>query len=455
MIDLARRDFYYYCRFRMPSVYTEDRPHLRTLCNTLQRFYESDRSRIIINMPPRHGKTLTVELLVEWVFGTDHALGVVVACYNETLSSRFSKAVRGGIQERQGTKPVFTDYFPGVKIKDGDGAMQLWALEGSHFSFLATSPGGTATGLGAQLLIIDDLIKNAEEAFNERILEEHWEWYTNTILSRIEKGGKQIVIQTRWATGDLSGRLLEFEPDKWDLILMPAQNEDGTMLCEDILDSEEFEDRKLKTDPVIIAGNYQQTPYDSIDRLYPDFNTYDLVPVGGSVESYTDTADEGSDFLASAVYRVVKNTAYILDVLYTQESMEKTEPKTAAMLSEHRCQTAFIESNNGGRGFSRNVDRIMREQLAYTGCNVQWFHQSNNKVARILSSATNVVNSVMFPVGWERRWPRFAQDIKAMGRGAKWKHDDCADLLTGIVEKSLGRKAPAPIAVDLPTVSRW
>lgn len=441
MIDMARRRFYFYCRFRLPRVYTKDRPHLERLCDALQAFWEGDRKRLILNMPPRFGKTLTVELLTEWILGEFKDLGVFVCCYNETLSSRFSKAVRGGIQEvsNPSGRPVFSDYFPGVTIKQGDAAMQLWALEGSHFSFLATSPGGTATGIGAQLLIVDDLIKNAEEANNERILEEHWEWYVNTILSRLESGAKQIVIQTRWSTKDLTGRLLAFEPDKWDVIKMPAMAEDGTMLCESILSKEEYLDRESKTDPVIFLGNYQQEPFDSIDKLYPAFKTYqpEELPTTGPVEAYVDTADEGQDFLAGAVYRLFKGTAYILDAIHTQAPMEQTEPALAHMLAEYKCNDAFIESNNGGRGFSRNVDRILREDLKYPQCRVNWFHQSANKQARILTNCVTAVNSIRFPVGWDNRWPSLAQSLKAMSRGAKWKHDDAADMITGIVEKSI------------------
>ena len=91
--------------------------------------------------------------------------------------------------------------------------MNLWSLEGGYNNYLATSATGTATGtatgFGCSLMIIDDLIKNAEESYNENILEKHWDWFTNTMLSRLEEGGKIIIIMTRWATGDLAGRALE------------------------------------------------------------------------------------------------------------------------------------------------------------------------------------------------------------------------------------------------------
>ena len=95
--------------------------------------------------------------------------------YNETLSTTFSKNVRNDIQEEKADiyKPVYSDVFPGVKIKRGDGSMNLWSLEGGYNNYLATSPTGTATGFGASILVIDDLIKNAEEAHNENIKEKH------------------------------------------------------------------------------------------------------------------------------------------------------------------------------------------------------------------------------------------------------------------------------------------
>ena len=87
--------------------------------------------------------------------------------------------------------------------------MNLWSLEGGYNNYLATSPTGTATGFGCDLMIIDDLIKSALEANNESVLDKQWDWFTNTMLSRLEEGGKIIIIMTRWASGDLAGRALE------------------------------------------------------------------------------------------------------------------------------------------------------------------------------------------------------------------------------------------------------
>ncbi len=447
--DMGRRSLYDYCRIRHPQVYTKSRPHAKVLTDTLQDFLEDKLvdvagnkiSRLILNLPPRHAKSFSAINAVQWYLGQNPNKSVFAISYNSILSGRFAKSVRDGIQERKaGPKLVFSDFFPEVKIRQGDAAYDMWSLEGSHFSFLATSPSATITGIGTSLLIIDDLIKDANEAYNERILDEQWQWYTDTVLSRLEQNAKQLVIMTRWSTNDLCGRLLSLEPEKWHVIKMPAYDETtDTMLAPDILSKEDYLDRKGKTDPQIFEANYQQSPTDGEDKLYKGFKTYDILPTGTN-EAYFDTADEGDDFLAGGTYVVKDNTAYITDILYTQDPMEKTESQAAIMLRNNATQIAHIESNNGGKGFARNVEAIMREKLGYTSCGIEWFHQGENKLARILSQATNATNSIVFPTDWQTRWPVFARDILNISRMSKWVHDDAQDFITGIVEKSLSRE---------------
>ena len=289
------------------------------------------------------------------------------------------------------------------------------------------------------MLIVDDLCKNASEAMNERVLEGHWDWYNNTMRSRLEARAKQINIQTRWSTKDLTGRLLDHEGEKWYVISMPAFNEaEEAMLCDDIFSRETYEELSQTLDPVIFQGNYQQRPFDSIDKLY-SIKTYrpDELPNDGVVHGYIDTADKGEDYLAAIFYRTIGTKIYVVDVLYTQESMEVTEPKTADMAIKNGCTRLHIESNNGGGGFGRSVQRIMAEK-GYTGCQFEMFHQTENKVARILSNATSVSNSMLMPDDWKYLWPAAHRDLVNASRSAKWLHDDIYDAVTGTVQYGLG-----------------
>ena len=416
------------------------------LCNEFQDFIQSDDEVMIVNEPPRHGKSRTAGLLVEWVLGNDKNQKIMTGSYNETLSTMFSKNVRNDIMEAKADvyKPVFSDVFPGVSIKRGDGAMNLWSLEGGYNNYLATSPTGTATGFGATLLIIDDLIKNAEEANNELTKEKHWVWFTDTMLSRLEEGGKIIIIMTRWASDDLAGRALEhfYESGaKVRHICMKALQDDGSMLCPEVLSYKSYMSKIKAMGADIASANYQQEPIDIKGRLYTSFKTYNKLPQdsGGrslleGIYSYTDTADEGSDYLCCVIWGAYMKEAYILDVYYTQQGMEITEKETAGRFFEFKVNKARIESNNGGSGFARNVIRILREQFSSNQTVVKWFHQSKNKKARIISNSTWIMEHVYFPQNWKDKWPDYYSAMIKYQRDGDNRHDDAPDATTGVAE---------------------
>jgi len=447
--ELARRYFWEYCKFRAPDFYNEDRPFLRDLCDKLQWFVqEAEEQIMVVNIPPRHGKSRTATNFVDWLFGVyGKGVKVMTGSYNETLSSTFAKQVRDTIAERPTPGvTVFSDIFQGVNIKYGEASAQKWALEGSQVAnYLATSPSGTATGFGCNIMIIDDLIKNAEEAYNEMQLQKLVDWFTNTMLSRTENGFKLIIIMTRWATGDLAGFVLENFPNVVHINYKAVQ-EDGSMLCPEILSAEDYAFKTKNMNKDIVEANYNQNPIDIKGRLYSSIKTYTEIPKderGNALFSYllnyTDTADKGSDYLCSICYGMYGDSYYILDVLYSKDAMEVTEPETARMLTRNKIGCAIIESNNGGRGFARNVARICKEK-GNKHTNVKWFTQSKNKEARILSNSASVMANVYFPVNWQDKWPEFAFAINSYQREGKNAHDDAPDALTGVYEN------PKPLA---------
>lgn len=444
--ELARREFFFYCNLKAPKFYKLDRKYLFDFCNELQDFYYSEDEILIVNMPPRHGKSRTIGLFTEWTLGRNQQEKIMTGSYNEKLSTTFSKNVRNGIQEIKADKykPVFSDVFPNVHIKRGDGAMNLWSLENGYNNYLATSPTGTATGFGATLLIIDDLIKTAEEAHNENVKDGHWTWFTDTMLSRLEENGKIIIIMTRWASDDLAGKILEEMSDKKIRhINMKALQDDGTMLCSEILSLKSYKSKIKHMGVDIASANYQQEPIDLKGRLYTKFKTYDgALPVFKTIRNYTDTADTGADYLCSIDYGITfSNEAYILDVIYTQKPMEDTEPATAKMLLKDKVGIADIESNNGGRGFARNVKRILKDEYNSNAVSIKPFTQSKNKIARILSNATWVMEHIYYPKDWKNRFPEFYNAMIKYQRAGKNKHDDAPDAITGICETILKYQA--------------
>ena len=442
-MELSKREFWQYCKFTSPDFYKEDREFLKDLAEQLQSFVESpDKQIMVVNMPPRHGKSRTATKFVQWLFGKYGThIKVMTGSYNETLSVTFAKQVRDCIAEKKTLGvTTYNDIFPDTKIKYGEASAQKWALEGSEeANYLATSPTGTATGFGCNVMLIDDVIKNAEEAYNDNILQKLVTWFTDTMLSRTESGFKVIVIMTRWSSKDLAGFILE-NYENVVHISYKAVQDDGSMLCPEILSKSDFLLKTKNMNKDIVSANYQQEPIDIKGRLYTNIKTYTDVPKdenGNSLFSYilnyTDTADEGSDFLCSICYGMYCGSYYVLDIYYTTDAMEITEPETAKMLTRNNVGCAIIESNNGGRGFARNVERECRER-GNNHTAFSWFHQSKNKFARILSNSTSVMNNVYFPVNWEDRFREFARAIKSYQRSGKNAHDDAADALTGVYE---------------------
>ena len=453
-IELARRSLWFYCKLMAPDFYTDDRAYLRNVCDTIQAFYESDDRIMVMCMPPRHGKSRTATLFTQWAFGHDPTAHVITASYNEELSSTFAKSVRNAIQEVKASTevPVYSDVFPQTRIKAGSGSMKLWGIEGGRgeHSYLATSPGGTVTGFGANLLIIDDLVKNAEEAYNEKRLSQLWDFFANTLLSRREQGMKILIIMTRWATGDLAGRAMEHfarigVPVR--TVLYKAQQEDGSMLCPTILSQEDYAVLLGTQDKAIVMANYQQEPIDVQGRLYTSFRTYTEVPALTKVFAYCDTADEGADYLCCIVAGVLAESPQdiaILDVIYTDKAMEFTEPMVADMLCEHHgglpVSIAYIESNNGGRGFARAVQELIH--LRHGSCVVSWFTQTHNKRARILTGAPWLMQHCLLPEHWSDLWPEWWHHVATFTSDGRAEHDDAEDALTGLYDVMTAPRAP-------------
>lgn len=444
-IELARRHLWHYCQLRTPGFYLDRREYLRVTANTIEAFANSDDAHwLVINMPPRHGKTLTAQHLAEWLIGNDPTTKMMTASYNEILSQQFSKAVRNTIQEQKvpgSDRLTFSDVFPGVTIKRGDASAKLWGTAQSPTTnYLATSPASTMTGLGTNWLVLDDTIKSASEAYNRRVLDGIWAWFTNTAMQRLEGANwKVVVIMTRWSKYDIAGQI-QRHYDGVETLMMPAKDENGKMLDDEILSAKDYELRTQEMNLDIAEANYNQRPIEMSGVLFGKLMTYEEVPEGaGPCVAVCDTADTGADSLVAIFYRQNGQDIYVTDVVCTTEPMEITEPAVADAMARNHCSTIRVESNNGGRGFARNIERLLEERRI-TG-SVMTAPQTANKEARILASETFVKRHVFMPEHWEKRYPEFAIQVLEYSRTGKNQHDDALDCLATIYELTAQREA--------------
>lgn len=473
----AEADLWEYNKLINPKFFKETRPHLKVLAAVLQAIWEhriikrpgdnewriiaaEEKERLdqqgaeyescrclVIDIPPRHGKSYTLSQFCDWVFGKNQEEKIIAVTYNEILAGRFSVNVRDGIEATKADKSftVFNDIFPDVHIKYGDSAKQMWSLEGQFFSYLGTGFGGTITGVGCSIGIIDDPIKTHLEAFNDDFLDSQYQWYTDTFLSRLEEDAIQIINMTRWNSRDMAGRVLaEEDGGDWYVLKMKSCLNEATheMLCPELFSWKSYLKKKAKMTLAIFMANYQQDPVDLVNALYKDFKEYDSLPMddeGNSlleeIKSYCDTADEGNDFLCNIVYGVYNLEAYVLGIIYTDKDMSVTEDEVAAEYYRLHVSWADIESNNGGRGFARAVERILKEKYNSNFTHIEKFFQGANKVARIKSNATWVQEHIYYPRGWKNRWPEYYLAMKSYQANGNKGHDDAPDCTTGIAEK--------------------
>ncbi len=177
------------------------------ICERLERFSkevaEGKNPRLMLLMPPRQGKSeLASRNFPAWHMGQypDHE---IIACsYNVSLAMGFSRKVKQIIED-----PNYVQVFPGARLDPKNQSTEEWALEGARGGYVAAGIGGPITGKGAHVLVIDDPVKNAEEADSADAREKIWEWYNSTAYTRLAPGGGVLVIQTWWHDDDLAGRL--------------------------------------------------------------------------------------------------------------------------------------------------------------------------------------------------------------------------------------------------------
>ena len=455
---LASKSLFDYCKIRDSETFynEENAPYLLEICQAIEEFENDDNELLMVNMPPRHGKSRTATNSASWLLGRNPQYKIMTGTYNTILSTKFSKQVRNIIMEQPRLNKIcFNNIFPKVKIKYGSASAGMWGLEGNEEdNYLATAPNSSSTGIGCDFLIIDDLIKNKYEAYHKELLNKLFEdWIRDTLYQRLEGKRKILVFMTRWSTKDPCGRLITLFQEqgrKYRLITKKAfDSKTGKMLNPMILNKRQYGLLIQTIGEDIVEANYNQTPIDLKGCLYKRFLEYDPTDIRSidnpngkiifkDIRCRCDTADTGDDFLCSIAYGVTRdNQAYVLPInaiIYTQDDMETTEKQVAKQLLENNVKVFRPESNNGGRGFCRAVEKEYKK-LGGTKCVFRPYTQTLNKEARILSNSTEVQNIIHYPLDWKSRYREYYISMKEYQRQGKNEHDDAQDCTTSIAEE--------------------
>ena len=421
--------------------------HHRMICDKLKDVLTGKTRRLIINIAPRYSKSELVSRdFIAMGLAINPAAKFIHLSYSGDLALGNSVAVKD-IVKSEDYQRLF-----GVEIAVGTDTKSQWNTTKGG-GLYATSSLGQVTGFGAGAIenegdewqfggaiVIDDPIKPADALSdnNREAVNLHFE---TTIRNRVNSRNTPIIIiMQRLHEHDLCGYLMELEPDEWEVLSVPciSYNEDGEEEALWPFKHTIEELHKIESaNQFVFDTQYMQNPKPLEGLMYSKLRTYDILPMEQSIrKNYTDTADKGADFLCSVCYVETPSGMYVTDVLYTDKPMEYTEVKTAEMLLINGTQLVKVESNNGGEGFARNVEKNVRLQGTPVALKMNFtsFFQSLNKNVRIFSHSAEVQNLIHFPSDWETRWPQFAQAVKGYRKVGRNAHDDAPDVLTGMVE---------------------
>ena len=425
----------------------------------LTRFAMGEIKKLMITMPPQHGKSEgATRRLPAFVLGQDPDKRIAIVSYNAIKARKFNRELQRIMDDDR-----YYELFPQTLLA-GQASYQEQGRRSRNYarnsdeceivgyqgSFKTIGVGGSLTGEPVDMLIMDDLYKDASSAWSPVIRQNVADWYDTVASTRLHNDSQQLLVFTRWHMEDLAGRLLEQEgvydpienPQGWLLVSFPAiQNRppseqdpraEGEPLWPERHSLEKLLEIKGRS-PTVFESLYQQNPQPSQGLMYEEFTCYTDLPSRSYSVAYIDAADSGADYLCALFYKEAEDGNYITDVLYTKDPMEVTETTLTYMLQQHQVERCHIESNNGGNLFVSNLQqRSWDTGNRLTRFNP--FHQNQNKTARIFAASASVQKLIKMPLDWKKRFPKFARDLTGYLRVGTNAHDDAPDALTGTIE---------------------
>lgn len=437
---------------------------------------ENDHN-FVVNGIVSHNTELVIKMFISWCFALNPKCKFLHLSYSDTLVYDNSETIRTAMQTE-----LYRALFPQSQLASEKGSAKRWKTKAGG-ELYAVSTQGQVTGFGAGAvdeevevmdggndifsfddhtnevlqmigassnifqgaIMIDDPLK-ADDAASDLVRERINQRFENTIRNRVNSRRTPIIIiMQRLHEHDLCGYLQEVEPDVWTVLSLPVIQTDPKTGEDYALWPMKHNLQELyrlrEINPVVFETQYMQNPIPTEGLMYHEFKTYSVqeLPSGSAAQQrwcYVDTADTGSDYLCAICFINTPETAYVIDILYTQDPMEKTEIQLAKILTVNSISECLIESNNGGRQFARNVKSKVRINMKNFKTVIHTFTQTKNKAARIYSNSALVNSDVSFPEGWDKKWREFYNAITTYRKDNKRKsaHDDAPDALTGVIE---------------------
>jgi predicted phage terminase large subunit-like protein len=381
------------------------------LVDALERVARGELRRLAIVMPPRHAKTETaVRLFVPWFLGRFPDKRVICATYGQDLADDHGRDVRRII-----TSETYGRVFP-LELAGDSKARDSFDIAGRDGGARFVGRDGSLTGRGAHLVLLDDLLKNREEADSRAVRESSWSLFADVLRTRLEPGGAIIAIGTRWHFDDWLGRMLALEHEHLELLHFPAIDENGAALWPSRFDVGELEAIRSTLGTRSWSALYQGKPVpDTGDYFKAEwFRTYDERPAELNVYCAVDLAyseRETADWTAIGIFGIDRQRRiFLLDWWRGRGTLSATCAVLVELVRTYKPQVIVHEADPG----TRAVLSIVKEKLIVAGSYRKLYDVSaaGDKSAKARAvQAMFELGRVFFP------------------RGVHWRHDLEAELL--------------------------
>lgn len=351
--------------------------HHRLICDRLDKWVCKEIRRLMIFTAPRHGKSeLVSRKLPAYIFGRSPDASIIATSYSADLASRMNRDVQRIMDgERYG------ELFPGTRlfgknIRSVAGGSYLrnsdiFEIVGHRGVYRSAGVGGGITGMGGEYIIIDDPVKNREDANSATMREKLWDWYTSTLYTRLEKDGCILVTLTRWHEDDLAGKLLELtkqeDGEEWEVLTLPAICEEPPAPYDirqpgDALWPWKYDERALANIKATVgtydwSALYQQRPQPAQGVIFKrewfnEENTYTALPHMGLIIQSWDlpfVKTEGSAKCACIIMGRIGAKVYIIDVVNEKMDFAENVAAFRRITAKHpKARAKVVENKANG-----------------------------------------------------------------------------------------------------------
>ena len=419
--------------------------HHHLIARALEKVESGEWTRLIITMPPRHGKTeLATKRFPAWFVGRDPYRYVIAASYADDLAQEFGREVREIMRS-----PFYQQVFPGVKLRRGSASADRLQTDAGGIMVFTGRKGGMS-GKGADLLLIDDPIKDREEADSPAMRNKMWVWFSDVAMSRLmDTAARVVIIMTRWHEDDIVGRITDpdnvcynaDEAAKWKILKLPALAEEndplgrapGEALWPQRISREFLEgQRRLNARgfEALYQGNPAPDDGDYFHAAWIDDNTYKPNELPRNLRYYiasdhaVSTAQERDATCMLVAGVDEKGVIWLVDCWWRREQTDTVVDGMLSLGGTHRPLVWWAERGH----ISKSIGPFLRKRMMETNT-----YFNINEVVPVADKQTRAQaiqgRMAMGMVKWPAFAPWFARARQEVIKFPAAKHDDFVDAL--------------------------